>query len=69
MIMINELKITMDRIKADAEKFDYPYDISECMDGGECLTVYQSVYCQIHYYFDKNGICEDVEVEEVDIKF
>lgn len=63
--MINELKITMDRIKADAEKFGYPYDISECNDG-ECLTVYQSRYYQIHYYFDKNGICEDVEAEEVE---
>lgn len=68
MTMINELKITMDRIKADAEKSDYPYDIGE-WDGGDCITVYQSVYCQIHYYFNKNGICEDVEVEEVDIKF
>jgi hypothetical protein len=68
MTMINELKITMNDIKADAEKSGYPYDIGE-WDGGECITVYQSVYCQTHYYFNKNGICEDVEVEEVDIKF
>jgi len=65
MKMINELKITMGRIKADVKKFNYSYDISE-WGGGKCLTVYQSKYYRIHYYFDKNGICEDVEAEEVE---
>lgn len=64
MTEIRGLQISMDRIKADVKKFNYSYNISE-WDGGKCLTVYQSIYYQIHYYFNKDRICEDVEVEEV----
>lgn len=64
MTEIRGLQISMERIKADAKKFNYSYDVSE-RGNSECLTVYQSMYYQIHYYFNKNGICENVEVEEV----
>lgn len=64
MAEIRDLQISMDRIKADAKKFNYSYDINDWASG-ECITIYQSIYYQIHYYFNKDGICEDVEVEEV----
>lgn len=66
MTEIKMFNLTLEQIKKNAEDFNYPYDITECADdSGNCLTVYQSVYRQIHYYFDKNDICIDVEAEEI----
>ena len=66
MIEIEMMNLTFEQIKKNAEDFNYPYDVTECADNsGSCLTVYQSMYRQIHYYFDKNDRCVDVEVEKI----
>lgn len=64
--MNKNLTLTYDEVIENAKFFNYEYEEFETVDGFG-ITVYQSSFYRITYYFDNNKMYDDVMVEDLTI--
>lgn len=64
--MNKNLTLTYDEVIENANFFNYEYEEFETVDGFG-ITVYQSSFYRITYYFDNNKMYDDVMVEDLTI--
>lgn len=64
--MNKNLTLTYDEVIENAKFFNYEYEEFETVDGFG-ITVYQSSFYRITYYFDNNKMYDNVMVEDLTI--
>lgn len=64
--MNKNLTLTYDEVIENAKFFNYDYEEFETVDGYG-ITVYQSSFYRITYYFDDNKMYDDFMVEDLTI--
>lgn len=63
--MTEKLTLTYNEVLENAKSFNYDVDEYETSDNGYCITVYQSSYYRINYYFDENKNFTDFQIEDL----